>query len=304
MVSEPRYNIRAVERLTDVPAPTLRSWERRYGFPAPQRTLTARRLYSDDDVQAIRWVRSQTEHGLSVAQAIDWFRSAGDARPSAAAPGAAPSPEVLVQALVDGVRRYDEQAVETTFTSAFGHYPADRILLEVIEPALVEVGDLWASGALSVAGEHFFSNIVRRRLLGLLAAQPAITPRMTVALACLPGEQHELGLLMLALFLRWAGAGVIYLGADLPITDLARLTTTREVDAICLSAGREAHWHALDALVPWLLAAERPPRVYVGGGAADRPAPEPIQVLTAPLREAAARILQRYEGGGMRDESR
>ena len=288
----PRYNIRAIERLTGVPAPTLRSWERRYGFPVPVRTLTARRLYSDEDVQAIRWVRSQTERGLSVAQAIDWYRAGGDQLATAAVPGASPPPAQLVQALVDSVRRYDEQAVEATLTAAFAHYPADRVLLEVIFPALVAVGDLWAAGELSVAAEHFFSNIVRRRLLGLLAAQPAVTPRITAALACLPGEQHELGLLMLALFLRWAGARVIYLGADLPITDLARLTTTYEVDVICLSAGREAHWEALDALVPWLLAAERPPRVYVGGAAASRPAPPPIQVLTTPLPEAVATILR------------
>src|SRR5215207_2790999 len=96
VVNEPHFNIRAVERLTGVPAPTLRSWERRYGFPVPQRTLTARRLYSEEQVRTIRWVREQTERGLSVAQAIEWAQQGGE--PSIAdGRAAAPSSAALVR---------------------------------------------------------------------------------------------------------------------------------------------------------------------------------------------------------------
>ena len=294
MPSEPRYNIRAVESLTGVPAPTLRSWERRYGFPTPVRTLTARRLYSDDDVRTIRWVRDQTERGLSVAQAIAWAQAGGSAHgPAASTPSMSASPEALVQAILAGVSRYDDEAaVEAALAAALAHYPADRVLLNVMTPALVEVGEQWARGELSVAGEHFFSNIIRRRLLGLLAAQPAITPRMTAALACLPGEQHELGLLMLALFLRWAGARVLYLGADLPMRDLIRLTRTRDVDVLCLSAGSEASWGDLGSLVEELRDRAPPIAIYLGGAAAaEILAPPGVQILTTPLPEAATTIV-------------
>ena len=292
MTTEPRFNIRAVERLTGIPAPTLRSWERRYGFPSPHRTLSARRLYSEGDIRAIRWVREQTERGLSAAQAIEWAQQR-DEQGRDAGPAMTPSPEALVRAQIEATRRYDEQAVDAALTTAFAHYPADRVLLDVITPALVEVGELWAQGEIPVAGEHFYSNIVRRRLQGLLAAQPAITPRMTAALACLPGEQHELGLLMLALFLRWAGARVLYFGADLPIEDFIRLAKTRQVDVICLSAGGSAEWRTLHDLVSRLPEDESVPRVYLGGAAAGTiDAPPDVHVLTASLREAAEIILQ------------
>ena len=298
MVAEPRYNIRAVERLTGVPAPTLRSWERRYGFPAPSRTLSAHRLYSDEDIRAIRWVRSQTERGLSVAQAIEWAQQGGEDHATALSGlTTAPSPESLARAQVEAVHRYDEAGVEAALTAALAHYPADRVLLDVITPALVEVGEQWARGELSVAGEHFFSNIIRRRLLGLLAAQPAITPRMTAALACLPGERHELGLLMLALFLRWAGARVLYLGADLPVQDLIRLTRTRDVDVLCLSAGSEASWADLEAVVKELRDRTPPVAIYLGGAAApDIAAPQGVHVLTTPLPEAATTIVTGRRG--------
>jgi DNA-binding transcriptional MerR regulator len=245
MEPEPRYNIRAVARMTGVPAPTLRSWERRYGFPAPARTPTARRLYSEEDVRAVRWVRAQTERGLAAAQAIEWVIAGGAGT-----------------------------------------------------PALVEVGELWARGEIDVAAEHFYSNLVRRRLLALLAGQPAIAPQFTAALACLPGEQHELGLMMLALFLRWSGARVIYLGADQPVRDLIRLAQGRTIDAICLSAGREASWEALDDLTTGLAAVPNQPRIYLGGAAAQaRAAPAAVRVLTGSLADAAAIIVSGGNGG-------
>jgi DNA-binding transcriptional MerR regulator len=296
MDGEPRYNIRAVERLTGVPAPTLRSWERRYGFPLPARSSTARRLYSDHDVHAIRWVRAQTEHGLSVAQAIEWVQAGGDARAVAIASTMAPSPDSLIEAQLEAVHRYDEGAVESALTQAFAHYPSDYVLLQVVMPVLVQVGDLWERGDLPVAAEHFYSNVIRRRLLSLLAAQPAITPRMTAALACLPGEQHELGLVMLALFLRWSGAAVLYFGADLPVHDLVHLAETHRIDAICLSAGGEADLGALATLTAALAPLPRSPCLYLGGAASrTRPVPDDVTVLDLPLPEAAAVIVARTE---------
>ena len=292
MASEPRYNIRAVERLTGVPAPTLRSWERRYGFPTPARTPTARRLYSDDDLRAIRWVRGQTERGLSVAQAIEWVQTGGDDALPSPSGGEPASAQALIHVLLEGVSRYDEQTVEPALSAAFARYPADEVVTGVITPALVEVGERWARGELPVAAEHFFSNLVRRRLLGLLAAQPAITPRMTAALACLPGEQHELGLVMLALFLRWAGARVLYLGADVPVHDLIRLVQLRGIDALCLSAGAEASRQALIDLAEGLRRLSRPIRVYLGGAAAaGHPPPPGVTVPDGDLRTAAAAIV-------------
>lgn len=296
MDGEPRYNIRAVERLTGVPAPTLRSWERRHGFPVPARSSTARRLYSDDDVRAIRWVRAQTDHGLSVAQAIEWAQAGGDEASVASASTMAPSPASLIEAQLEAVHRYDEGAVESALTQAFAHYPSDYVLLQVVIPVLVQVGARWERGDLPVAAEHFYSNLIRRRLLSLLAAQPAITPRLTAALACLPGEQHDLGLLMLALFLRWSGAAVLYLGADLPVHDLVHLAETHRIDAICLSAGDAADLGALATLTAALGSMPRPPCIYLGGAASRaRPVPDDVTVLDLPLPEAAAAIVARTE---------
>jgi len=295
MTAEPRYNIRAVERLTGVPAPTLRSWERRYGFPLPVRTATARRLYSEDDLRVIRWVRCQTGLGLAVAQAIDLAREGASVPPHHnSAGGPLPDSETLVAALVGTARHYDEHAVEAALALAFSTYPPDRVLLEVLTPALVTIGDLWAGGELSATAEHFITNLIRRRLLALLGSQPVLAQRPAAVLACLPGEQHELGLLMLALFLRWSGLHVIYLGANVPVSDLIHLLETEDLDALCLSGGVEADWAALTALDTALKARPRPLPVFIGGGGAtDRSLPTAVTVTGADLRAAAATITAR-----------
>lgn len=317
-VDEPRYNIRAVERMTGVPAPTLRSWERRYGFPSPTRTSTSRRLYSEREVAAVRWVKAQTERGLSVAQAVRWAQAemAGDQptlppllseasppggrdsdRPSVPPPapaavpaeagtpaGALPSPTAdagdagpteaterpaaLAAAFVRATTRYDERAVEDALTAAFARYPTDLVLTAVVSPALVEIGERWAVGDLPVSAEHFASHIVRRRLYALLGAQPAAARAPAIVLACVPGEQHEIGLLMLAVFLRGAGVRVIYLGADVPLPDLARTVHELDAGAVGLSAITSGSAEALAEATVYLRHAGVHVPMFAGGPAA------------------------------------
>lgn len=290
----PRYNIRAVERLTGVPAATLRSWERRYGFPAPARTATARRLYTQREIDAINWVRAQTRRGLTVGQAI---RQAvqGPLAPTEPAPSDAGTE--LVDAFIDAVARFDERDAESVLARAFARFAADTVLLEIIVPALVEIGERWARGELSVSAEHFASQLVRRRLLMLLAQQPAVGELPVVVLACVPGEDHELGLLMLAVFLRWLGIRPIYLGADVPEGDLLRCIEETRPTAICLSATSPASEDALARLATRL--GERGVRVpiFAGGVAAARAAlPTGVTIPPGDLRQAAAQIAKTARG--------
>lgn len=293
MTSEPRYPIRAVERLTGVPAPTLRSWERRYGFPVPARTASGHRLYTEADVQVIRWLQGESERGAAVSQAIEQARHG---RATAAVMGRAESrlPEraEMSDALVQAAFVYDERALDAAITEAFIHYPADSVLLDVLTPALVRIGEAWASGEATVAVEHFIVHVVRQRLMAMLAAHPGIEGQPAVLLACLPGEQHELGLMMLALFLCWAGARPFYFGANMPVDELARLGELARFDAICLSGSPAADWSALPALTEALAAQSHRPAIFLGGGgAAAQEPPEGVRILGSDLRSAAAAIV-------------
>ena len=73
---DPALTIREVARETGVPEGTLRMWETRYGFPAPQRLPSGHRRYTDDDVESVRQVARDREAGLSMKAAIDRVREA------------------------------------------------------------------------------------------------------------------------------------------------------------------------------------------------------------------------------------
>lgn len=297
--SGPRYNMRAVERLTGVPAATLRSWERRYGFPAPDRSAGARRLYSDTEITAIRWVKDQTAQGLSVSQALEQAQHGHAAMPVTTPPPAAPPPAAvttLSAQFVDAVAAYDEAGAESVLSSAFARLSADIVLLEVLRPALVEIGERWARGELAIAAEHFGSRLVHRRLSALLNMQPPLSNASTVILACPPGEQHELGLMMLGVFLRWAALHVVYLGADVPVADLARCISALRPAAICLSAVDPRRPDAISETVTALRAAGITTPVVAGGpGSPVTPLPG-VAWAPADLRDAAHLIAGIIQG--------
>ncbi len=70
LTEEPFYNIGAVTRATGIPGTTLHAWERRYGFPRASRTAGGHRLYTEQDIILLRWVKAQVDGGLATHQAI------------------------------------------------------------------------------------------------------------------------------------------------------------------------------------------------------------------------------------------
>ena len=68
------YNTRAAALWAGVTPELLRAWERRYGVPLPKRNPSGYRLYSEEDIRAVRWIRKQTAAGLGTRQATELFK--------------------------------------------------------------------------------------------------------------------------------------------------------------------------------------------------------------------------------------
>ena len=208
---------------TGVSPELLRAWEQRYRLLQPTRTAGGFRLYSAADEARVQRMQSLVAGGLAAAQAASLILSDGEpATQAASAP--ATTLEDAAGNLAASLDRLDEQAANTALDRLFAAYTVETVLQEVILPYLHRLGDRWAAGEVSVAQEHFASNLLRGRLLGL--AQGWGQGRGPGAiLACLPGEQHELGLLAFGVALRRRGWRITYLGTDSPIdavADIAR----------------------------------------------------------------------------------
>jgi MerR family transcriptional regulator, light-induced transcriptional regulator len=200
----------------------LRAWEQRYGLLQPTRTVGGFRLYSAADEAKVQRMQGLVSGGLAAAQAARLVLSDGEPPPPTASPPATTLDEAAGD-LTASLDRLDEQAANTALDQLFSTYTVETVLQEVILPYLHRLGDRWEAGEASVAQEHFASNLLRGRLLGL--AQGWGQGRGPSAiLACVPGEQHELGLLVFGVALRRRGWRITYLGTDSPIEAVADLS--------------------------------------------------------------------------------
>jgi DNA-binding transcriptional MerR regulator len=211
---------------TGVSPELLRAWEQRYGLLQPTRTPGGFRLYSTADEARVQRMQSLVSGGLAAAQAARLVLRGGEPEPRPDAGSAAPLEEAAAN-LSAALDRLDEQAANTALDRLISAYTVETVLQDVVLPYLHRLGERWETGEVSVAQEHFASNLLRGRLLGLAQGWgQGQGPR--AILACLPGEHHELGLLAFGIALRRRGWRITYLGTNSPIgavADTARSLT-------------------------------------------------------------------------------
>jgi len=127
------------------------------------------------------------------------------------------------------VANFDGLGLTDALTRAANVHGATAFLDDWAGPFLTAVGQLWAHGQLSIAQEHFASEYLHARLAAMMPANAGNGP--SVLCATLPGELHVIGLQMAAVTARLAGLSVIFLGANLPVADLAQ--TAHDVGRRC-----------------------------------------------------------------------
>lgn len=236
----PIFNTKAVARDTDVPADTFRAWERRYGIPRPQRTPGGHRLYSERDIAVIRWLRDRTAEGMNISQAVMLLNSSlanlPDELPEPAPTYEPRALERLNDDLLNALTSFDATHAERLIGEAFAMYPFEDVLLLLILPSMIEIGERWHHGEINVAVEHFATQFVRRKLSSMLNTFERDPGRGNIIIACAPDELHDLGAMFAALFLVRRGWHVIYLGPQVPLFDLQEAVRTLKPDLVCLSA--------------------------------------------------------------------
>jgi methanogenic corrinoid protein MtbC1 len=169
--------------------------------------------------------------GLAAAEAA----ALASGPPAPAAPSESFAPAVARRELADALGAFDESRAQATLDRLFAAATVDAALTDVVLPYLRELGDSWERGEVSVAQEHFASNVIRGRLLGLARGWGRGVGPLAL-LACLPGEHHELGLIAFGLALRSHGWRIAYLGADTPLDTLEGAARALEPRLVVLSA--------------------------------------------------------------------
>jgi DNA-binding transcriptional MerR regulator len=293
MNSDGVLRIGELSKRSGVSPDLLRAWERRYGLLRPVRSAGGLRLYTPADVERVRVMRQHLADGLAASEAAALASRTGLDDEAALM---ALRPEAMRDDLADALDRYDEPRAQAILDRLLAVATVDTLLSEVVLPYLRELGERWERGEASVAQEHFASSIVRGRLLGL-ARGWGLGLGPTAVLACLPGEQHDLGLITFGLALRSRGWRIVYLGGDSPIETVEEVSRQLDPSLVVLTAVSSER---VEPVVTQLRALAGRHRLALAGPAARNGALEGSGALALsgdPVAEAA-RVTTLVQGDG------
>ncbi len=255
------FPIGSVSRLTGVNPVTLRAWERRYGLIKPMRTPKGHRLYTPADIEMIREVMRLVGEGVPVSQVR------GLLGPTPAAAQGAAGPQLWKQYrddMADAITRFDEANLDAFYQEAMAHHPVDVVTKRLLMPLLEALGERWDRTDGGIAEEHFFGVFMRNKLGARFHHRSHHRRGPCLLAACLPGEHHELGLLLLALAAHDHGYRIVLLGADMPLAQIPHVRRRIRIDAVMLSSSVDPPEGILEQDLPALVSAVEVP-VFVGG---------------------------------------
>lgn len=225
-------SIAAVERDTGLGKDTLRVWERRYGFPCPQRDATGERVYPLDQVEKLRILRRLVDHGYRPSKLIE--SSPDELARLLHACGSAVHADEEARGTLSLVRVSHSEELKCALSKSLARLGLQRFVTQTLVPLNVAVGEAWLRGDIGVHEEHLYTEIAQNLLRGAIAAIPAGAPPR-VLLTTLPGEQHGLGLLMAQAVLASEGAYCLSLGNQTPLPDICSAAVVGEFDVVALS---------------------------------------------------------------------
>jgi DNA-binding transcriptional MerR regulator/methylmalonyl-CoA mutase cobalamin-binding subunit len=234
-------SISDVERDIGVAKETLRVWERRYGFPQPQRDANGERVYPPDQVHRLTLVKRLLDQGYRpgkiMALGVEELAALG------VKPGTQPPARGLddpdIRACINLIRSHKISELRQRLSQSMLLMGLQRCVTELIAPLTTAVGLAWGRGDIAVFEEHLYSEMlqgVMRTAIQAAAGQAGhadASPR--VLLATVPQERHGLGLLMAEALLALEGAHCVSLGVQTPLGDIVAAAMAQRADIVALS---------------------------------------------------------------------
>lgn len=228
-------NIGAVERDTGLSKDTLRMWERRYAFPAPERDGHGERVYPQNQVKKLRLIKHLMQMGYRpgkiVGRSLEELQdlSSGDPLTGAGRPGA------QMEDLLELIKTHQPAELRHRLAIELASRGLKDFVIDLVVPLNSAVGDAWMRGRLAVFEEHLYSEMMRSLLRNAISAIQPQGPAPRVVLTSLPGEKHSLGLLMAEALLVVEGACCMPFGNETPVSDVVDAAASHRADIVALS---------------------------------------------------------------------
>jgi DNA-binding transcriptional MerR regulator len=226
------YSIGVVERDTGIGRDTLRVWERRYGFPEPERSEKGERKYSEKQLRQLQRIRRLLDQGMRPGKLLPLGEEGLDELEASLQSEQSVQLEQTVSELIEAIHSADAELLESLLQRQYQQQGMQGFILKTVVPLLNTVGEFWARGKLQIFQEHFLSQQLIRFLNTEIAKLQRHARKPRVLLATLPGEEHTLGLLMVAAMLSSHGVSTINIGAEVPMDQIGHAVEQFNVDIV------------------------------------------------------------------------
>jgi MerR family transcriptional regulator, light-induced transcriptional regulator len=247
------YSIKKVSELLGIPAVTIRAWENRYQVIKPIRSSGGHRLYSDEDINTLKWIQHQIEEkGMKISEAVGVLKqkTLEHSKDANVEPHFEKDVynDVLERLYLDLINLNTAEA-HKTIDLAFSLYHYSDVFHEILTRVLYRIGEEWEKGNITVSQEHFSSQLIMQRCSQFLRVLP-IKPHLPKVLSMCPeGEHHHMGLMLFSLFLQSKGMDTIYLGPNTPLQDLPLLIGMKNISIVAISTTDPSHVEMVETYI-------------------------------------------------------
>ncbi|WP_342349468.1 MerR family transcriptional regulator [uncultured Nitrospira sp.] len=234
----PMYRIHRFSKLTGLSPHVIRAWERRYGLVTPIRGENRYRLYTDEDVVLFRYLKSQVDQGMAIGELSEQGREhlqEQAQRVFVETYREPPPSERLVIDLSQALEENDRAGFERKLNGALAVIPFEEALHRFLLPLQERIGQLWHDGILGVGQEHYASNQIKQKIFSAMNQFQTSEEGPAVVIACPTNEWHEVAAMTAAFVCLARGCRVHYLGANLPIPELAAYCDRNRPTCVLLS---------------------------------------------------------------------
>ncbi len=269
MIHPPVYRIKTVASMTGLTTHLIRKWEERYHLVAPQRSPNGYRVFRENDIQFLLYLKSQLTNGESIGQLAQIGEPhLRQAMKKTAEDLSSLPPQFHAESrkILQSSQKQDYGGIQRTIEQWIFELGLEKAIDVILFPLLRLFGELWHRGGISHSAENCVSQIIRQQLIQHFRQDFAKGQKQAL-IACMPREFHEIGPLTATLLLQKQGWHATYLGPNVSFDVLQIALRRRHADLMILSSTTELDFQTGQSWIAAMALRFQPHCQVLAGGA-------------------------------------